>query len=164
MMPPTIRGVINLRGAVVPVIDLSARFGRGPSAVARRTCIVIIEVRMEEMSQTLGVMVDAVNEVRKPLMAEYGHHATGLYEVTSNQHEVVMVWATDIPSQVRLHQSRDAVLASLLNRDRIDSSRELAPLRVADGAYTIDTTNLPIDDVVAAILARLPPDWLPPSR
>ncbi len=33
---------------------------------------------------------------RKPLMAEYGHHATGLYEVTSNQHEVVMVWATDI--------------------------------------------------------------------
>jgi purine-binding chemotaxis protein CheW len=63
MMPPTIRGVINLRGAVVPVIDLSARFGRGPSTVARRTCIVIIEVRMEEMSQTLGVMVDAVNEV-----------------------------------------------------------------------------------------------------
>jgi purine-binding chemotaxis protein CheW len=63
MMPPTIRGVINLRGAVVPVIDLSVRFGRGPSAVARRTCIVIIEVRMEEMSQTLGVMVDAVNEV-----------------------------------------------------------------------------------------------------
>jgi purine-binding chemotaxis protein CheW len=63
MMPPTIRGVINLRGAVVPVIDLSARFGRGPSAVARRTCIVIIEVHMEEMRQTLGVMVDAVNEV-----------------------------------------------------------------------------------------------------
>ena len=63
MMPPTIRGVINLRGAVVPVIDLSARFGRGPSVVARRTCIVIIEVHMEETSQTLGVMVDAVNEV-----------------------------------------------------------------------------------------------------
>lgn len=63
MMPPTIRGVINLRGAVVPVIDLSARFGRGPSAVARRTCIVIIEVQTEETRQTLGVMVDAVNEV-----------------------------------------------------------------------------------------------------
>jgi hypothetical protein len=49
----------------------------------------------------------AVAEERTPLMAEYGHHATGLYEVTSNQHEVVMVWATDIPSQVRLHQNRD---------------------------------------------------------
>jgi hypothetical protein len=49
----------------------------------------------------------AVVEQRKPLMAEYGHRATGLYEVTSNQHEVVMVWATDIPAQVRWRQSRD---------------------------------------------------------
>src|SRR6187200_3177471 len=43
----------------------------------------------------------AVVEQRKPLMAEYGHRATGLYEVTSNQHEVVMVWATDLPANVR---------------------------------------------------------------
>jgi len=49
-----------------------------------------------------------VAEVRKPLMAEYGHQATGLYEVTSNQHEVVMVWATDIGSNTRLRQNRDA--------------------------------------------------------
>ncbi|MFO1381516.1 MAG: chemotaxis protein CheW [Chitinivorax sp.] len=63
MMPPTIRGVINLRGSVVPVIDLSARFGRGPSAVARRTCVVILEVSKDGVTQTLGVMVDAVNEV-----------------------------------------------------------------------------------------------------
>ena len=62
MMPPTIRGVINLRGSVVPVIDLSARFGRGPSAVARRTCVVILEVSKDGVTQTLGVMVDAVNE------------------------------------------------------------------------------------------------------
>jgi hypothetical protein len=52
--------------------------------------------------------LDAVSQIRKPLMAEYGHQATGLYEVTSNQHEVVMVWATDIPSNVRWHQNRDA--------------------------------------------------------
>jgi hypothetical protein len=49
----------------------------------------------------------AATEHRKPLLAEYGHHATGLYEVTSNQHEVVMVWATDIASQVRFRQNRD---------------------------------------------------------
>ena len=42
MMPAFIRGVINLRGAVVPVIDLSARFGGATSAVSRRTCIVIV--------------------------------------------------------------------------------------------------------------------------
>jgi len=63
MMPPTVRGVINLRGAVVPVIDLSARFGRDSSTVARRTCIVIVEIVDDGATQTLGVMVDAVNEV-----------------------------------------------------------------------------------------------------
>jgi hypothetical protein len=51
----------------------------------------------------------AVVEERVPLMTEYAHHATGLYQVMSNQHEVVMVWATDIPSQVRLRENRDAV-------------------------------------------------------
>ncbi|MDY0074200.1 MAG: chemotaxis protein CheW [Thauera sp.] len=63
MMPPFIRGVINLRGAVVPVIDLSARFGDGLSKISRRTCIVIVELEGEEGSQDLGVIVDAVNEV-----------------------------------------------------------------------------------------------------
>ncbi|NMG03936.1 chemotaxis protein CheW [Azoarcus taiwanensis] len=63
MTPPTVRGVINLRGAVVPVIDLSARFGRGSARVGRRSCIVIVEVDTESGTQTLGVMVDGVNEV-----------------------------------------------------------------------------------------------------
>jgi purine-binding chemotaxis protein CheW len=62
-MPEFIRGVINLRGAVVPVIDLGARFGKQPTAVSRRTCIVIIEVEHEGEQQVVGVMVDAVNEV-----------------------------------------------------------------------------------------------------
>ena len=43
MMPSFIRGVINLRGSVVPVVDLRARFGAQPTQVQRRTCIVIIE-------------------------------------------------------------------------------------------------------------------------
>ena len=43
-MPASIRGVINLRGSVVPVIDLAARFGKKNSQVSRRTCIVIIEI------------------------------------------------------------------------------------------------------------------------
>lgn len=64
MMPAFIRGVINLRGSVVPVIDLAARFGRGASEVHRRSCIVILEVgEDEEQRQELGVMVDAVSEV-----------------------------------------------------------------------------------------------------
>ncbi|HEX5336844.1 MAG TPA: chemotaxis protein CheW [Gallionella sp.] len=62
-MPDFIRGVINLRGAVVPVIDLGSRFGKQPSVVSRRTCIVIIEIEHEGAQQVVGVMVDAVNEV-----------------------------------------------------------------------------------------------------
>jgi len=67
MMPPFVRGVINLRGSVVPVIDLSARFGRGESTVNNRSCIVILEVEAcagdEEHLQEIGVIVDAVSEV-----------------------------------------------------------------------------------------------------
>lgn len=62
-MPEFIRGVINLRGAVVPVIDLGSRFGKQASSVSRRTCIVIIEVQHEDEQHVVGVMVDAVNEV-----------------------------------------------------------------------------------------------------
>jgi len=63
MVPPHIRGVINLRGAVVPVIDLSAWFGRGIASVARRTCILVIELSVKGRAQTLGVIVDSVTKV-----------------------------------------------------------------------------------------------------
>ena len=63
MMPGFIRGVINLRGRVVPVVDLSARFGRSSTEVNRRTCIVIIEVATEGEKHDVGIVVDAVSEV-----------------------------------------------------------------------------------------------------
>jgi purine-binding chemotaxis protein CheW len=63
MMPRFVRGVINLRGAVVPVIDLSARFGRAGTTASRRTCIVIVEIDADEGRQVVGVLVDSVSEV-----------------------------------------------------------------------------------------------------
>jgi purine-binding chemotaxis protein CheW len=63
MMPEFIRGVINLRGAVVPVVDLSARFGRKRTEITRRTCIVIIEVETNDEKHDVGVVVDSVSEV-----------------------------------------------------------------------------------------------------
>ena len=63
LMPACIRGVINLRGAVVPVMDLQVRFGQAPHPVTKRTCIVIVEVSTAEGQQVMGVVVDAVNEV-----------------------------------------------------------------------------------------------------
>ena len=70
MMPSFVKGVINLRGSVVPVIDLSARFGRGKSEIHRRTCIVIAEVEHEGARQELGMVVDAVSEVLEIAAAE----------------------------------------------------------------------------------------------
>jgi purine-binding chemotaxis protein CheW len=63
MMPPYVRGVINLRGAVVPVLDLSVRFGKAPSPVTKKTCIVIIEIATADARQDVGVVVDAVDSV-----------------------------------------------------------------------------------------------------
>ncbi len=61
--PPSIRGVINLRGHVVPVIDLVVRFGGPPTRVSRRTCIVIVELEVEGESTPMGIIADEVCEV-----------------------------------------------------------------------------------------------------
>jgi purine-binding chemotaxis protein CheW len=68
MMPDFLRGVINLRGRVVPVVDMAARFGRGHTEVARRTSIIIIETpnvggEGQTATSNMGIMVDAVNKV-----------------------------------------------------------------------------------------------------
>lgn len=63
LMPDFVRGVINLRGAVVPVIDLQARFGRVKASVGKKTCIVIFDATGNGEKSELGLMVDAVSEV-----------------------------------------------------------------------------------------------------
>jgi len=63
LMPDFVRGVINLRGAVVPVIDLHARFGRPAAPVGKRTCIVIFDASRDGERVELGLMVDSVSEV-----------------------------------------------------------------------------------------------------
>ena len=63
MMPSFIAGIINLRGRVVPVVDLSKRLGRRSSTVTKKSCLVLVEVAHEEDSQPIGMMVDEVNEI-----------------------------------------------------------------------------------------------------
>jgi purine-binding chemotaxis protein CheW len=63
LTPRWIRGVINLRGAVVPVIDLHARFGDAVASVSKRSCIVIIEILHLGDRQDIGILVDAVSAV-----------------------------------------------------------------------------------------------------
>jgi len=63
LMPGFVRGVINLRGAVVPVIDLQSRFGRPRATVGKKTCIVIFDATRDGERVELGLLVDAVSEV-----------------------------------------------------------------------------------------------------
>lgn len=61
--PQFIRGVINLRGSVVPVVDLAVKFGLPESLVTKWTCIVIVEVDLEGEQTVMGIMADSVNQV-----------------------------------------------------------------------------------------------------
>ena len=56
-------GLINMRGRVVPVIDLAVRFGRGKVEPGRRTCIVILDMQQKQLQHDIGVVADAVNAV-----------------------------------------------------------------------------------------------------
>ncbi|MGI9213775.1 MAG: chemotaxis protein CheW [Methylococcaceae bacterium] len=70
MMPEVVRGVINLRGAVVPVIDLAIRFWKRPTEIGRRSCIIIVELEDSGHHQLIGVVVDAVNKVTEIASAD----------------------------------------------------------------------------------------------
>lgn len=63
LLPPSIRGVINLRGAAVPVLDLGVRFRGERTVQTSRTCFVILEVQANAGGKPVGIIVDAVSEV-----------------------------------------------------------------------------------------------------
>ncbi len=61
--PEWIRGVINLRGSVVPVIDLAVKLRQAPSVAGKLTCIVITEVKSGDEAAVMGIMADSVRQV-----------------------------------------------------------------------------------------------------
>lgn len=63
LMPSFLCGVINLRGEVVPVIDLNIRLGRKSIEVNKRTCVIIVELETTEQNVVLGLLADQVDEV-----------------------------------------------------------------------------------------------------
>lgn len=119
LMPEFIRGVLNLRGQVLPVIDLAARFGRPPAEVARRTCIVIIEMDNDGEKQDVGVVVDSVSEVMDlPASAIQPSPAFG-----------AKIRADFIEGMVEL----DGRFIIILNVDRVLSLDEMAQLATLEG-------------------------------
>jgi purine-binding chemotaxis protein CheW len=115
MTPDYIRGVINLRGNVVPVIDLGARLGRGPIVLTKRSCIVLVEVKADDDRHILGMLVDEVRnildipreDVKPP--PEFGSEIrTDFIEAMGRIEDVFVI---------------------ILNVDRVLSLQELAALR-----------------------------------
>jgi purine-binding chemotaxis protein CheW len=61
--PEFVKGVINLRGKVIPVIDLRLRFGIEPEGYTERTCIIVVEISSNSGKVVIGIVVDSVSEV-----------------------------------------------------------------------------------------------------
>ena len=61
--PDYIKGVINLRGTVLPIIDLRIKFGMTPTEFTSNTCILVLDIEMDSHSLKIGALVDAVQEV-----------------------------------------------------------------------------------------------------
>jgi purine-binding chemotaxis protein CheW len=61
--PPYVRGVVNLRGKVIPVLDLRLKFGMETRQDTERTCIIVVQLHSGEATVTMGIIVDEVSEV-----------------------------------------------------------------------------------------------------
>jgi purine-binding chemotaxis protein CheW len=120
LMPASVRGVINLRGAVVPVIDLAIRFGQPATGVGKRTCIVIVEVAHAGTTQVLGLLVDGVNAVM---------------EIAADSIEAPPAFGTGVNSEFIAGMARiNARFIIILDIGRVLSIQELAAVSSAAAA------------------------------
>ena len=121
LMPPFLRGVINLRGSVVPVIDLLVRFGKAPVPVSRRTCVVILEVAEAGDTAVLGVVVDNVSEV---------------LEIAENEIDPAPAFGSGIRTDfIKGVGKPGGTFVLLLDADRVLSVEEMGDLATA---FTLD--------------------------
>jgi len=61
--PDFVKGVINLRGKVIPVVDLRIKFGMDEKSYTERTCIIVVEIFSKDIQKLMGLIVDDVSEV-----------------------------------------------------------------------------------------------------
>jgi len=109
-VPPSVRGVINLRGAVVPVLDLAVKFGLPPMPVTKRTCVLIVEASLEGERLVMGVLADAVKEV---------------LDLGSDDIEPPPTFGTDVKLEFITGMAKEGKgFVLLLDLDRVISARE----------------------------------------
>lgn len=107
-VPGHIRGVINLRGKVIPVIDLRLKFGLPALAASDQTCIVVVQVEIDARRVMLGIIVDRVSEVLN-VVADEIERAPDFGERLDTQ---FMLGMAKVKGRVKILLDLDAILAS----------------------------------------------------
>jgi len=118
--PEFMRGVINLRGSVVPVVDLRLAFGMSATEKAVNTCIIVVEVRFDGETTIMGALADSVEEV---------------IDLEPEQIQPAPQIGTSIKTDfIRGMGKRDANFLMILDIDRVFSNDQLAGLRLSSPA------------------------------
>lgn len=117
-MPDFIRGVINLRGKVVPVVDLGLKFGLGETVCRERTCIIVVQLMREDVQVTMGILVDEVSEVA---------------EVAAEQIESAPEFGAAVDSDFILGMGKiENKVVMLLDAERVLSSTEVGAVAAVE--------------------------------
>jgi purine-binding chemotaxis protein CheW len=115
--PEFVKGVINLRGKVIPVIDLRLRFGMGEIDYTERTCIIVVEIEGQTETVLIGIVVDSVSEV---------------LNVKGDEIEDTPTFGTKLDTEYILGMAKmKGGVKILLDIDQVLSSKEIAALEKA---------------------------------
>jgi purine-binding chemotaxis protein CheW len=115
--PGFVKGVINLRGKVIPIIDLRLKFGMEAMDYTERTCIIVVEIEAGEQTVLIGIVVDSVSEV---------------LNITAEQIENTPEFGTKLDTDYILGMAKtDDGVKILLNIDKVLSQVEIAGLEKA---------------------------------
>jgi purine-binding chemotaxis protein CheW len=131
--PPFMRGVINLRGSVVPVVDLRLKFGMSETSRTVNTCVIIVEVALDGESTVLGALADSVQEV---------------FELEPGQIEPAPKIGTRLKTEfIKGMGKRDDEFIIILDIDKVFTTDELTIVQDA-GIYTApeNTSAEPVEE------------------
>src|SRR5271156_3161301 len=140
--PVWIRGVTNLRGKVVPVVDLAVKFGMPASGISKFSCIIITEVVFQGENLTMGVLADSVSQV---------------IELSADEIEATPPFGTRVKTEYLLGMgAMGKKFCLILDIDKVLSADEL--LTVTESVADEKSADQAVDDIKADVHAEVPAD------
>ena len=109
--PDFVKGVINLRGKVIPVVDLRLKFGMDEAEVSRKICIIVVKIHQEAGQVIMGIVVDEVSEV---------------LEISGQEIEPASAFGTQLDTNFILGMAKtESAVNILLDLDRVLTRQEM---------------------------------------